>query len=115
MWVHAVKDYCTALRLASNGSVRVSVDDPSEGFVVGVLGDAGWRQAPKVEELGGAPRRGGTPEVSCTPSDGGAPWRSRGGEGVAEEGGSRVGHGVLDEDERFWCAGAGECTHEAYV
>ena len=32
----------------------------------------------------------------------------RRGEGVAEEGGSWVGHGVLDDDDRFWCAGAGE-------
>ena len=41
VWLHAVKDYCNALSLASNESVRVGLDDPSQPFVLAELGVAG--------------------------------------------------------------------------
>ena len=46
VWVHAVKDYCNALALASNESVRVSIDDPDVPFVHGRLGMPGAPATP---------------------------------------------------------------------
>ena len=45
IWLHAVKDYCSALALASNDTVRISVDDPNTPFFIGRLGDDGGATA----------------------------------------------------------------------
>lgn len=37
VWVHAVKNFCNALALASNGTARVSADDPAVPFVLAEL------------------------------------------------------------------------------
>ena len=38
LWLHAVKDYCNALAIASNETVRVSPDDPERPFIISHLG-----------------------------------------------------------------------------
>ena len=38
VWIHSIKNFCNALALASNDSVRVSADDPNVPFILGTLG-----------------------------------------------------------------------------
>jgi hypothetical protein len=38
VWLHAVKNYCNALDLESNHSIRISTDAPGERFSIGYLG-----------------------------------------------------------------------------
>ena len=45
VWLHSVKNVCNALALWSNGTVRISADDPKTPFVVALLG----RDSPQPE------------------------------------------------------------------
>ena len=57
MWVHAVKDYCNALALASNGTQRVSLDDPAAPLVLAKLGAAPVQEATSRSASDGASDR----------------------------------------------------------
>ena len=74
--MHAVKDYCNAVHLASNGSVRVSVDDPTRPFVIARLGTEDVPPQPK-----------GGPACAADPA-------------LTESGGLLA----VDDESSAWCA-----------